>query len=53
MAQGNSLEGAVYKMWEEIWNSDTPRAYTYDFEVYGPKSQNPLDAEVEIYIAVK
>ncbi len=32
---------------------DMDRAFTADFEVYGEKAQNPSDAEVDIFIAVK
>jgi predicted transcriptional regulator YdeE len=39
--------------WKNIWASSTLRAYRFDFEVYGEKSRNWNDAEVEIYISVK
>jgi len=51
-AKGNMMEGMVYNEWVKIWNSDIPRAYTTDFEVYGEKAQNPEDAEVDIFIAL-
>jgi predicted transcriptional regulator YdeE len=46
---------AVVETWQKIWSSDKTlnRKYTYDFEVYGEKSQNGLNSEVEIYIAAK
>jgi len=46
---------AVIGTWKEIWGSDKKldRNYTADFEVYGQKSQNGENSEVEIYIAVK
>ncbi len=48
------MPDAVVNKWMEIWKDDElKRAYTSDFEVYGEKSQNPKNAEVEIYIAVK
>ena len=53
VSKGDLTKGAVYQTWNEIWNSDLDRAYTSDFEVYGEKAQNPTDAEVEIYIALK
>lgn len=53
VAKGKLAHGAVYQEWVKIWESDIPRAYTADFEVYGPKAQNPDDAEVDIFIAVK
>jgi predicted transcriptional regulator YdeE len=53
IVKGNLLEGVVFQEWLKIWNSMLPRAYTADFEVYGAKSQNPTDAEIEIFLAVK
>ena len=46
---------AVAKTWTTIWERDKElnRKYTYDFEVYGEKSQNGEHSEVEIYIASK
>jgi predicted transcriptional regulator YdeE len=45
---------AVIRQWQEIWNdTDLPRMYSADFEVYGPKSGPDENAEVEICIAVK
>ena len=52
-AKGNLAQGLIYNKWLEIWNMDLDRAYTADFEVYGEKAQNPDDAEVDIYIALK
>ena len=49
------MPNAVVETWKEIWSKDDSlrRKYTYDFEVYGEKSQNGTDSEVEIYIATK
>lgn len=52
-AKGNILQGLVYNEWLKIWSSGLDRAFTADFEVYGPKAQNPESAEVDIFIAVK
>ena len=52
-ATGMVNEGFVYKAWERIWQSELPRAYVADFEVYGPGSQNPAHAMVDIYIGLK
>lgn len=52
-AKGNMLRGSVFNEWTKIWNSDLNRAYTADFEVYDERTQNPENAEVDIYIAVK
>ncbi len=49
------MPNAAVETWQEIWSNDKSlnRKYTYDFEVYGEKSQNGLNSEVEIYIATK
>lgn len=54
LAKGE-MPTAVQQKWLEIWQKDNVlnRAYSYDFEVYGPKSQNGENSEVEIYIAIK
>jgi predicted transcriptional regulator YdeE len=52
-AKGNLMEGAVYKTWVDIWNTDLPRAYTTDFEVYDEKSADPNNAIVDIFIALR
>lgn len=52
-AEGNLNEGIVYKEWLKIWDSDLPRAYSADFEVYGEKAQHAEEAKVDIFIAVK
>lgn len=46
---------AIAETWIDIWKKDKElgRKYTYDFEVYGEKSQNGENSEVEIYIASK
>jgi predicted transcriptional regulator YdeE len=43
----------VQATWATIWNSEINRSYVADFEVYGSKSMNMSDAEVEIFISVK
>ncbi len=52
VAKGDLTKGAVVNEWMKIWNSDIDRAFTSDFEVYGEKSQNPTNGEVEIFIAL-
>ncbi|MBL4655830.1 MAG: effector binding domain-containing protein [Bacteroidia bacterium] len=47
------MPDAVIDTWKEIWNKEFIRKYTVDFEVYGEKSHDPENAEVEIYIAVE
>lgn len=49
------MPNAVVNVWLDIWKRDKEldRKYSYDFEVYGQKSQNGENSEVEIYIAIK
>ncbi|MCH9611786.1 MAG: hypothetical protein S4CHLAM102_02600 [Chlamydiia bacterium] len=52
VAKGNLNEGAVFHAWQKIWQTELDRAYTCDFEVYDERSQDPSDAEVDIYVAL-
>jgi predicted transcriptional regulator YdeE len=52
-ANGNLLQGVVFNEWVKIWNSNLERIFTADFEVYGEKAQDPENAAVDIFIAVK
>lgn len=52
-AKGNLMQGAIANAWIKIWGANFSRLYTNDFEVYGQKAQNPENAEVDIFIAVK
>jgi predicted transcriptional regulator YdeE len=49
------MPNAVLNVWLDIWKKDKEldRKYSYDFEVYGQKSQNGVNSEVDIYIATK
>ena len=51
-AKGKQSDGFVYQEWLKIWNADIDRSYTSDFEIYDAKSQDPENAEVNIYIAL-
>ena len=52
-AKGKTPE-CVYGKWTDIWEDKAlERTYSTDFEVYGTKSQNPIEAEVDIFIAVR
>ena len=53
IAKGDLKDGVVYQAWKSIWESDINRAYTADFEVYGPKALDMANAEVDIFIATK
>ena len=50
---GNINEGIVFDEWTKIWSSDLPRAFTADFEVYDERAQNPDNAEVDIFVALR
>lgn len=49
------MPNAIIKTWGEIWERDKElsRDYTADFEIYGEKSQNGDNSEVEIFIAIE
>ena len=45
---------AVLDTWLNIWQREAElnRKYNYDFEVYGEKSQNDENSQVEIYLSI-
>lgn len=49
------MPNAVVEIWKEIWANNIAlyRTYNADFEVYGAKSQNGDESEVEIYIGIR
>jgi len=47
------LPESVMKTWTNIWQSDIRRKYVADFDIYGQKSQNPENAEVDTYVSIK
>ncbi len=49
------MPNAVGEKWQEIWRNDAKlnRKYTADFELYTEKSQQGVESEVDIYLAVK
>jgi len=49
--KGDLAKDLVINEWLKIWEMDMDRAFTADFEVYGEKSQNGKNSEVEIYVA--
>ena len=52
IAKGNLLDGIIYDKWKHIFSLNLNRKYDADFEVYGEKATNFLDAEVEVLIGV-
>jgi predicted transcriptional regulator YdeE len=55
LEQQSEIPNAAVNVWLDIWKREEElnRKYSYDFEVYGQKSQNGVNSEVEIYIAKK
>lgn len=51
-AKGRLSDNIVFNEWQKIWNTDIPRTFKADFEVYGSKARNPADAEVDIFLSV-
>lgn len=45
------MHQAVAQAWQEIWQTDLPRAFTCDFEEY--QDGNMEQAEIHIYISLK
>lgn len=52
-AQGDLMKGLIVNHWSKIWEMGLDRTFTADFEVFGEKAQNPTDAEVDFYVAVR
>ncbi|PWK79965.1 putative transcriptional regulator YdeE [Mucilaginibacter oryzae] len=47
-----ALPQAVSETWRRIWSDDIDRRYLADFDVYGERSKNREEAEVEIFVGV-
>lgn len=52
-AKGDLMQGLIVNEWKRIWTENLDRAYTTDFELFAENAQNPNDAEVEFYVALK
>lgn len=53
MVAKGKMPDCIVEMWQNIWKSDLERAYKTDFEIYGPKSQDVENAEVDVYLSIK
>jgi predicted transcriptional regulator YdeE len=42
----------IVGVWANIWTSDLPRTYTYDFELYDKRFARPQNKVADIYVAV-
>jgi predicted transcriptional regulator YdeE len=51
-AKGDLMKGLVVNHWAEIFEMELDRIYVADFEIFGEKAQNPLDAEVDFYVGI-
>ena len=49
--QGAFPQGLI-AAWQTIWNTDLPRSYTSDFEIYTADFNPQINPEVKVYIAV-
>ena len=49
------IPDAIVNVWKKVWKEDKElkRRYTADFEVYGEKSQNGVESEVDVFIATE
>lgn len=47
------MPDCVINAWKEIWVSNIPRSYKMDFEVYGERSKDWSNSEVEVYLSVE
>ena len=52
-AKGDLLKGLIVNHWAKIWNMDLDRDCAADFEAFAEKAQNPSDAEVDFFVAIK
>jgi predicted transcriptional regulator YdeE len=57
-SERGSVQKVVVEMWQRVWATPKSelggdRTYKADFEVYDQRAQNPADAVVDLYIAVR
>jgi len=53
VSKGDLTKGVVYETWADIWNNNLDRTYIADFEMYGDRAQNPVNAEVDVFVGIK
>ena len=53
MIAKGKMPDCIADAWKDIWTSKIERAYGYDFEIYGERSKDWSNAEVEIFVSVK
>jgi predicted transcriptional regulator YdeE len=42
----------IVGVWANVWASELPRTYTYDFELYDKRFTRPFAKEAEVWVAV-
>ncbi len=47
------VQKSVGQAWQEIWEMNLDRKYTYDFEEYQNNTEDMQNQEIHIYIAIK
>ncbi|MBO9683529.1 MAG: AraC family transcriptional regulator [Flavisolibacter sp.] len=47
------MPDCIINTWKKIWDSNIPRSYTMDFEVYDEKSKDWSNAEVKVFLAIE
>lgn len=47
------MPDAVSEAWQKINGMNLPRAFCFDYDIYGPKSQNDEISEVEIFVSIR
>lgn len=47
------MTACMTEAWKRIWNSDIPRKFGYDYEVYDERSRNWDNAEIDIYLSIR
>jgi predicted transcriptional regulator YdeE len=50
--QGAFPEGLI-AAWEAVWQSNLPRSYTSDFEIYPSDFDPQINPQVKVYIAIE
>lgn len=43
----------VLALWVKIWNSESIRAYKFDYEVYDQRASDPANATVDVHIGLR
>lgn len=52
-AKGDLTKGLIVNHWFKIWEMHLERKFTADFEVFGKKTLDPTNAEVDFLVAIK